>query len=320
MGISAQNKARIGLTGGVTAALMGALLAGCAVTATPVAAETPLPIPGMAPAASTPVQGVIPTIGPTSTPTPRPTPTSTPLPAVWTRLAPGIEQRYLQAAIPEQEAYSTVYALRLDPAVIQFEVYYDPAQPRSMEEWQAFTGAPIIFNAGFFGQDNRPVGRLVVDGAEFGFPLIREYGPESLSISGIFAVTEEGEAAIYAVGRDSYSPRGMRFEQAIESYPMLLLPGQVPTFPEDTGKRARRTIIGIDEWGYVVVLLIDQPIYSLYETTHWLSGSDLRLDSALNLDGGRSSGLAVSLPGAPVLIPSYVPLPTVLMAYPRGSR
>ncbi|GAB4474106.1 MAG: phosphodiester glycosidase family protein [Anaerolineae bacterium] len=230
-------------------------------------------------------------------------------------LAPGIKQRYLFAPIPDTTEFSTIYALRLNPDLIDFEVYFDREQPRSMEEWQAFTGSPIVFNGGFFSSDNMPVGRLVVDGALFGFPLSRVYGPESVSIPGIFAVVDD-EVAIYAAGRSTYSPRGMRFDQAIESYPMLLLPGQIPAFPEDTGVRTRRTVIGIDQQGLVIVLLIDQPIFSLYELALWLSTSDLALDTALNLDGGRSSGLAVSLPGERTIIPAYVPLPIVMLAYP----
>ena len=99
---------------------------------------------------------------------------------------------------------------------------------------------------------------------------------------------------------------------------MLLLPGRQPTFPTETNKLAQRTVIALDDQGHVVILLIDLPIFSLHELSKWLANSDLELDSALNLDGGRSSGLAVTLSSGVKLIPSYVPLPVVIAIYPRG--
>jgi hypothetical protein len=99
---------------------------------------------------------------------------------------------------------------------------------------------------------------------------------------------------------------------------MLLLPGRQPTYPVDTGETARRTVIALDQQGYVVILLIDLPIFTLHGLSLWLAESDLGLDSALNLDGGRSSGLAAAIPGGEsTLLPAYVPLPIVIGVYPR---
>jgi hypothetical protein len=47
----------------------------------------------------------------------------------------------------------------------------------------------------------------------------------------------------------------------------------------------------------------------------FLANSDLNLDTALNLDGGPSSGLVVQAPGE--TIPAYGPLPVVILVYKR---
>jgi uncharacterized protein YigE (DUF2233 family) len=292
------------------------------------AAYSPAPTPS--PAAtptSSPTRTTLPTItaspSVTATQTPLPTATSSPSPSppppAWNTVAPGIGQRYVPVELPGTSAPAYMYALRIDPDAVTFRVHYDPAQPRSVEEWQAETGALAVFNGGFFSGSNRPVGRIIVDGELFGAPLYPTlYGDDSVSIPGIFTVVD-GAAEIYALGRTTYNPRGLRFDQAAESYPMLLLPGRQPAYPEDTGREARRTIIALDEQGNVIVLVIDWSYFTLYELARWLADSDLRLYTALNLDGGRSSGLAVNMPGEQTVIPAYVPLPIVIAVYPRSE-
>lgn len=205
------------------------------------------------------------------------------------------------------------YALRLDPERVAFRVLYD-GEARTVEEWRSLTGANIVVNGGFFSGDNRPIGRLVIDGELIGSPL----DPEArIGVPGLFTVLD-GEPEIYALGRSHYSPRGLRFDQAIEAYPLLLLPGRQPTYPSHPGvpgTRARRTVIGMDGEGRVVIVLIDGPILSLTELSRWLAGSNLNLDVALNLDGGRSSGMVVDVGDEHTVIPSYVPLPIVLAVY-----
>jgi len=295
------------------------LLAGCTRPlhgADPTAPPT-LPAP-TATATSTPTPAIRPTsttIPATATPTL--TPTLTPTPPVWQTLRAGVSQTYLAAPTPGTEALSYVYALRIDPAQMVFQVHYDRREPHMVDEWQALTRAPILFNGGFFSGEGTPVGRIISDGTLYGAPL--NYGERTIGVAGLFTVLED-EVQIHVLGRGNYNPRGMRFDQAVESYPILLLPGGQPTYLTETGERARRTVIALDTQGRVVVLLSDLPIFSLYELSHWLAASGLNLEVALNLDGGRSSGLIATLPGGGVFIPSYVPLPVVIAAYPRHEQ
>lgn len=244
------------------------------------------------------------------------TSTITPTPPAWKTIARGITQTYLTAPTPDSDALSYVYALRIDPTAVTIQIHYDQAEPHSIEEWQAITGASILINGGFFGSSNNPVGRIVIDGQLLGTPL--DYGDESIGVPGLFAISN-GKAELYALGRASYNPRGLRFDQAVESYPMLLLPGGQPTITRDTGHRARRTIIALDEQGQIIVLLSDIPLFSLFELSGWLASSGIGFDSVLNLDGGRSSGIAVSLPGESKTISALVPLPIVIAFYPAAE-
>jgi uncharacterized protein YigE (DUF2233 family) len=319
------HRERSGVIALIVALATLSLLAGCAEPVSDPAHPAAPTLPPSAPATSSPTQTApspVTASPPTATrhvPTPSttPSPSPSPLPPAWNVAAPGIGQRYVPVELPGSSAPAYMYALRFDPDAVTFQVHYDPAQPRSIEEWATETGALAVFNGGFFSGNNRPVGRIIIDGELFGTPLYPTlYGDDSISIPGIFTVID-GAAEIYALGRSTYNPRGLRFDQAVESYPMLLLPGRQPAYPEDTGRAARRTVIALDEQGNVIVLLIDWSYFTLYGLSHWLAASDLSLYTALNLDGGRSSGLAVNMPGEQIVIPAYVPLPIVIAVYPR---
>ncbi len=239
---------------------------------------------------------------------PTPVPTATPTPPAWRVLAPGISQAFLIANEPGTTLSYPVYVLRFDPARVAFRIYYDRDEPHTIAEWLALTEADVVVNGGFFTGDRRPVGRLVIDGELFGAPLDPTH---RIGVPGLFAVIDH-TVQIYALGRSFYTPRGMRFDQAVESYPLLVLPGRQPAYPPDEGRRARRTVIGLDEQGHVLLILIDSAIFSLYELAQWLASCNLNLDTALNLDGGRSSGLGVALPGEERIYEAYVPLPIVI--------
>ena len=254
---------------------------------------------------------------PPSTHIPTATATATLPPPVWENVAPGFSQTTLYAPVPDEDIEVPVLAVRIDPALVNFQVFYDAEEPRNLDDWRVLAGADLVVNGGFFSGDNRPVGRLIIDGVLYG----AAFGTEGrIGTPGLFAVLDD-QASIFALGYGNYTPRGLRFDQAIEAYPVLLLPGRTVFYPEppadDPGRRARRTVIGIDPDGQVVILVVDYAIFTLHELALWLASSNLTLDMALNLDGGRSSGLVFQAGGITEIIPSYVPLPIVLAVSER---
>lgn len=221
---------------------------------------------------------------------------------------------YLPVPTPGTSEPSYFYVLKIDPSQVTFKVIYDSKLPHKIDEWQSITKAAIVFNAGFFTGSNTPNGRIISDGTLYGSML--DYGNDSIGVRGLFAVSDR-RVDIFALGRSDYNPQGLRFDQAVEAYPLLLLPGGQPTFPEETHKRARRTVIGLDQNNQVIVVISDIPLYSLYELAQWLASSNLELDAALNFDGGRSTGIMVSMPKEEKLINSIVPVPVVIGIYPQ---
>ena len=289
------------------------LLASCMAAPTPEPTQTHLrtPVP-----ASTATETPSPTRRPTRTPSPTPsrTPTVTPQPFAWTRIAPGVSQADVPVPIDGTDQFAYIYALRINPEAVTITVAYREQGPQSIEDWQHETGAPIVMNAGFFSGSGRPVGRLIVDGRLYGGAL--RYEEDSVSVPGLFTVLD-GRPEIFALGRSTYNPRALRFDYAVECYPVLLLPGGQPTFPVETEKAARRSIVALDTDGNLVLVFSNLSLFTLHEAANWLAISGLNLDTALNFDGGRSSGLAVRTGAEEQVYPSVVQVPSVLVIYTR---
>ena len=98
---------------------------------------------------------------------------------------------------------------------------------------------------------------------------------------------------------------------------MLVEPGGILGFGADRENHvsARRTVIAQDRAGRILFIVTPQGYFTLYGLSAYLTGSDLDLDIAINLDGGGSTGLLVANPREE--IPSRVLLPFVILVYPK---
>ena len=114
-----------------------------------------------------------------------------------------------------------------------------------------------------------------------------------MSVGGLFAI-DGGQPQIVPLPREPEPPGTYSFEYATQTYPMLLMPGGVPAYPEETGHAAERTIVALDEEGRVYFIVIRPVIFTLYGLSNMLAElEELDLHVALNLDGGKSSGMEV---------------------------
>ena len=101
---------------------------------------------------------------------------------------------------------------------------------------------------------------------------------------------------------------------AMQSYPILVLDGaaQVDTTSTDT---AQRTVVALDQSGLVYLIICEYGVFTLTELSAALAElSDPTLVSALNLDGGTSTGLSIQSEAVRYLddslvVPSVVAIP-----------
>jgi uncharacterized protein YigE (DUF2233 family) len=260
------------------------VMAACAPTTLEAAAPWPTLV-----APRLPTRTPVPTLAVPPVPTTAPAPTLIPTVSIsadgWQAVRSGVQLREMYRDAAAQAG--RVFVVRIDPAQVDFHVQYQPDHPLRVTEWYSNSRALIVMNSSFFDGANRAVGQIVTDGAVGGQVHER--------MQGAFYLTAVG-ATVWPL-QGWIKPAGLQVIEAVESFPMLLLPGGLlnPDVSEDT-RAARRTVVAVDRAGRVLFIVTPGSTFTLYGLAAWLANSQLDLDTALNFDGGSSSGLAVWTP------------------------
>jgi uncharacterized protein YigE (DUF2233 family) len=218
----------------------------------------------------------------------------------WHTLAPGLEQRTYVTA--EGFMYEVV---RIDAAQYTFRAHYRPHEPLSIYDWRtALPTAAVIINANFFSEENTILGLLISDNVL--------YGRSFTNRGGTFFV-HNGLVGIRSNIAEPY--QGAAYEQAIQAFPMLVYQGQAAYNNSRDILPSRRTLIGQDSQGRVLLMVTPALGHGLYGLSQYLVTTDLALVNAFNLDGGGSTMLYRAVDD--YTLPSFDPVPAVLAVYPR---
>lgn len=202
--------------------------------------------------------------------------------AGWHAIASGLESRELAVRDAGGALVERALAVRIDPARYAFDVAYRPGEPRSLSAWQAETGADVVVNGGYFTEAHVATGLIVAGGTPSG----ASYG----DFAGEFAVTAAGPEVRW-LAEQPHDP-AEPLVAAVQAFPLLVRPDGEPAYPDDGGLPARRTVIGQDPAGRIIVAVLPLGGLTLHALSTWLAGApELGLRIAFNLDGGASSGL-----------------------------
>ncbi len=254
-------------------------------------------------AAVFPTPTPFPTLLPVATPLPTPVPV--PLPdSGWLPLRPGLEQRTI--FVNDGRTQEQITALRLDMSQYTLRIAYRPGAPLTLADWQAETGALLLVNGGFFTPEQVATGRIVIEGQGSGVSYV--------GFGGMLAVSEAG-VEVRALAERPYAPdEPLQF--ALQSFPVLVQQGAA-AYEEEDDRTARRTAVGIDADGRLLFFLANWGGFSLRQFSLFLAAPEWAwgLQTALNLDGGASSGLLLREP--PLSLPAFTPLPIVIVVQPR---
>jgi hypothetical protein len=227
----------------------------------------------------------------------------------WSVLQPGLERRVIPIYDGKNQQVESVHIWRLDQNYFRLDVAYEQ-QPRSLETWQKETNAAMVLNGGYYSVENEryfPDGLTIVNGKPFG----RSFG----GYGGMLAIGQSGAELRWLVQEPYRSDEPL--QAALQSFPILVQPGGDLGFDaaRENNVGARRTAIGQDMDARILFIIAPQGYFTLHHFSVFLTESDLRLDIAMNLDGGGSTGILVTDPRE--LIPSTRPLPFVILVYPR---
>ena len=220
----------------------------------------------------------------------------------WREVEPGLEFRRLY--LNPRRANGELAILRLDPDAYHIRVAYDAANPGRVSQWAAAVKPVAMINGGYFDEENRATALVIFDG------IVR--GASYEGFGGMVVVNAAGEFELRSLRQQPYDP-AEQLQQAMQSAPMLIQPGGVLSDLEVDDDRSRRTVIGRDTSGRILLIASDWPVYTLTELATGLNESDLELDAALNLDGGSSTGMYLKTPSMSLMIDSFDRVPLVLV-------
>lgn len=189
-----------------------------------------------------------------------------------------------------------------DPTGFQLRIIENRSQAgaKSIREIHLDQSSSLSFNGSFFSPEFQPLGLLVSEGK-----LLSPLSKSEL-MNGIFTINQKGQPELFDF--DSFQKKQTdllpKLDFAIQSGPILLdKNGKIVINKKNTIK-AGRTALGLDKDNNVILLMMRQSILdrnnalTLYDFAA-IAGTDRKLvdlgiHSLINLDGGNSSGLAVS--------------------------
>jgi uncharacterized protein YigE (DUF2233 family) len=175
------------------------------------------------------------------------------------------------------------------------------------------SGAIAAINASYFDENRRPLAYLKTAAQE----INRTVSKHAL-YTGIFGV---GEGGPFVTHRDEFLPG--QASEALQSGPLLLHRGATADFNVTLARYARRTVVGIDKQGQMIVGVTDalagglsfSEIQELFLNARWqLEAVDL-----LNLDGGGSSQLYVKSGKFEEWLPGTTEIPVGIGFFKRVS-
>ncbi len=266
--------------------------------------DSPAPSAATLPPFPTPV--IYPTSPVVVTNTPIPTTPTPDYDGRWRVVTPAIEHMLLQGHSNAFDELLIVARVDLQRAALR--VLYDPQSPRTTRDWQIEAGATLVINGGFFDEANRTTGLLISDGQVFG-RTYRGFG-------GMLSL-RDGRPLLQWLRIHPY-----RFdpaiEQAVQSFPMLVVDSQRVEGISDNGQRNRRSFVAMDRDGYLLLGVTQMAQWTLTDLADFLATSpELRVAQALNLDGGGSSGLWLDSSLSGLSMNSFEQVPAVIAIFDR---
>jgi uncharacterized protein YigE (DUF2233 family) len=216
------------------------------------------------------------------------------------RLVPtwNVDVREIYAKTPTVDARSVHLArgkIGVDATVVRLARSKTVTQLIDLEERQTLVdvahAATLTINGGYFDSSFVPLGLYRIEGRQAS-PLL-----ERPPLSGVVLIDSAGRLDL--VSRDAKGVIATA-HSAFQAGPFLIDPGGSPGIRSDDGKTAERTVIAIgDSDSLVIVLTSPTTLYALAEMLH--SKPEIfglhRVDRAINLDGGPSTGFVLNMNG-----------------------
>lgn len=223
----------------------------------------------------------------------------------WFEIDQGLSIKEIEITGQEDEILDTVTITKIDPEYYEFTLVKDAERPKAIINWQKELQADIVVNGGYFKEDNTSSGGLKIRNEQTGVLTLDGENGYTATLS-----IQEGAPQLHYLPEQPLEKENLP-DYLVQSYPTLIKPGAEPYITEDSGKKARRTIIAQNSAKEILFIHTHKQTFSLFEIMNFLIESDLDIQQAFNLDGGPSTGLSINHNEFEYLIPSFA-VPNVI--------
>lgn len=206
----------------------------------------------------------------------------------WRTIQKGVEFRKIVFERIEPNYQVELKLVRFDPKAIAPRILHGPdlqLNGTSSKTFAEKSGAVAAINANYFDEKGRPLAYLKTAEKE----INRTVSKHAL-YTGVFGLRD---GLPFVAHRDDFYPS--QASEALQSGPLLLLRGAPVEIMRGLGRFARRSMIGIDKDGRMIVAVTDAVLggLSFAELQELFTNPKLQLDTPdlLNLDGGGSAQL-----------------------------
>ncbi len=186
----------------------------------------------------------------------------------------------------------------------------DQSAPKTVMAWRQELGADLVINGSYFDEEMRPTGFYKPqDEAESRIAWPERDNQKSESgYTGLVQI-RNGLLSLYYLPA-SFQKTPAKDSAAFLSYPTLMADGRI-LLDSDSKKYARRTVLTQDKNDTPYIVITESGIISLFEMANWLTVQPEEFFTAINLDGGGSTGLSYSDKKINIEITS-APVPNVI--------
>ncbi len=226
----------------------------------------------------------------------------------WRELASGLEVAEAKTKSELSHFTISVFLVRIDPRKFFIKVQH-AKNPTTAKTIVSQTGAIGAINGSFFDPTGRPLGILIRDGN-----ILQKMPRKGMNTSGVFFMQGNSPGIVH---RSQFQT--IDVDQAIQSMPRLISDFQPVSGINEQGKIKRRSAVAIDNRNRVIFAITDTNLsgLTLQDFQNFFSNSHLRIKSALNLDGGRSSQLYFKYGGYEKSITGLSQVPVFLAIFPK---
>jgi Phosphodiester glycosidase len=218
-------------------------------------------------------------------------------------VAPGIEHATFEVRSPSADPFSGhAFRINLDLAALRLVPAGGRAARQTVDRIAAAYPAVVAANASFFDREGRTMGLAVDQSQVMATGRLQNWG----------ALVVDTTTSRIVLGSEIQDPSAHRL--IVQGIPRLLVGGVVPRLKPQVAERT-----AVCAGGSVVVLVVTTRV----EATEFarflgnpLESGGLGCSSALNLDGGPSTQLAVTLPSLSLSVPGGWGVPNALVVIP----